>query len=147
MRKSNIYRLIGLDLFPRPVQLGGSRWIAAEVEEFVLRCKDERDRQHSQNNFAPRPSILSAQAGALNGSTSENKDGTPASRTASTVRILSPELCAALRILKLDIPELYLDPEVWSVSLAIIKVELSPANTRSKHQKQVPTVRSTEQNP
>ena len=58
--------------------------------------------------------------------------GTSASQLASTVRILGPELCEALRMLKLDIPELYLKPEAWSVSLAVMKVELAPVRRTEK---------------
>jgi hypothetical protein len=41
--------------------------------------------------------------------------------------MLSPELCDALRMLKLEIPELYLDPLEWTISLAVVKVGLSPS--------------------
>ena len=128
MGRSNIYRLMVLGLFPRPIQLGGSKWIASEVDEFIQQRKDERDRQHGQNNFAPRPSILSG----LDESLSHNKPRTSAGPLPSTIRMLGPELCDALRMLNLDIPEVYLDPETWTVSLAVIKIELSPSHPTRK---------------
>jgi hypothetical protein len=59
----------------------------------------------------------------------DGKPGTSASLPHSTVRTLSPEFCAAIRLLNLEeeIPELKLDPDTWNVSLAVIKVEVSPA--------------------
>jgi predicted DNA-binding transcriptional regulator AlpA len=128
MKRSNIYRLIQLGLFAAPLKLGGSKWIAAEVEEYIQRQKDERDRQLGENKFTPRPAILARQeSGALNGTLSNSKPGSAAIRPPSTVRILSPEMVEALRILKIDIPELHLDRDTWNVSLAVIKVEHSPA--------------------
>jgi predicted DNA-binding transcriptional regulator AlpA len=59
MKSSNIYRLIQLGQFPAPIHLGGAKWIAAEVEEYIQRCADERDRELGGNKFVPRPSILS----------------------------------------------------------------------------------------
>lgn len=133
MKRSNIYRLIQLGLFPAPIHLGGSKWIAAEVEEFIRRLQDERDRQRGENKFAPRPAILSGQmVGAADGSLSGANVGTSAAPPASTVRMLEPEICQALRMLKLDIPELYQDPAVWSVSLAVMSVKLSPARQANK---------------
>lgn len=127
MKRSNIYRLIQLGLFPAPIHLGGAKWIAAEVEEYIQRRKDERDRQLGENKFIPRPAILSShESGAVNGSFS-GKPGSAAIHPPSTVRILSPEMVEALRILKIDIPELNLDRATWNVSLAVIKVEHSPA--------------------
>ena len=127
MKSSNIYRLIGLGLFPAPIHSGGSRWIRAEVDEYIERKKEARDRERGQNKFAPRPAILTAQGTALNGSFSGSKPGSPAALPPSTIRVLSPELVEALRLLKVDIPELSLDPTAWNVSLAVIKVELSSA--------------------
>jgi hypothetical protein len=125
-RAFNIYRLIKLGLFPAPIHLGGSKWVASEVEEYIQRRKDDRDSERGENKFAPRPRIMSAQgSGDLNGSLPGGKTGIPANQSPSTVRVLSPELCSALRMLKIDVPELYLDPKHWTVSLAVIKVELS----------------------
>lgn len=136
MKRSNIYRLIPLGRFPAPIHLGGSKWIAAEVDEAIERLKEDRDRKNGPNKFVPRPAILNGQgARALNGSFSAGKPETSASQPPSTVRMLEPELCQALRMLKLDIPELYLDPSVWNVSLAVIKVELSPAQSAKKDSK------------
>jgi len=124
MKRSNIYRLIQLGLFPAPTHLGGSKWIATEVDEAIERLKDERDRKHGPNKFVPRPSILAAlENGALPGV----EPASPSSRLQQEVRMLSPELSAALRMLKVDIPELYLDSASWNVSLAVIRVELYPA--------------------
>lgn len=133
MKRSNIYRLIQLGLFPAPIHLGGSKWIAAEVEEFIQRLQDERDRQRGENKFAPRPAILSGQmTGAPDGSFSNPRSGTSAAAPTSTVRTLEPEICQAFRMLKLDIPELYQDPTVWSVSLAVMSVKLSPTPQAQK---------------
>jgi hypothetical protein len=60
----------------------------------------------------------------LSGSSSDGQAGTSASQPPSTVRVLSPELSAALTMLKVDVPELYLDSKDWKVSLAVITVEL-----------------------
>ena len=121
---STIYKLIGLGQFPAPIHLGGSRWIAAEVDEYLARKKDERDRLHGTNKFAPRPAILSHQAPATGGAILSGKSSfTP---SPSTVRMLSPELVEALRTLKVDIPELYLDSSGWNVSLAVMKIEIPP---------------------
>lgn len=69
MKRSNIYRSIQLGLFPAPIHLGGSKWDAAEVEEYIQRRKEERDRKFGTNKFVPRPGILSGQdAYDLNGS-------------------------------------------------------------------------------
>jgi predicted DNA-binding transcriptional regulator AlpA len=128
MKRSNIYRLIQLGQFPAPIHLGGSKWIAAEVDEAIERLKEDRDRKNGLNKFVPRPVILNGQgARALSGSFSAGMRETSASQRPSTLRMLEPELCQALKMLKLDIPELYLDPAVWNVSLAVIKVELPPA--------------------
>ncbi len=133
MKRSNIYRLIQLGQFPAPIRLGGSKWIAAEVEEYIRRCQDDHDRQRGENRFAPRPAILTAQGDGLMGaSSSGGKPGTSVVLPSSTVRMLEPELCQALRMLKLDVPELYLDPTIWNVSLAVIKVELPPAQSAKK---------------
>lgn len=139
MKSSNIYRLIAQKRFPAPLSLGGSKWIRAEVDEYIQRCKDERDRQRGENKFAPRSAILSNQQPALNGSIPGSKPGSPAVAPPSTIRILGPEIVEALRLLKLDIPELSLDPTAWNVSLAVVKVELAssqPAKQASKHKKQ-----------
>ena len=127
MKRSNVHRLIGLQLFPAPIHLGGSKWIRAEVDEYILRKQDERDRERGPNKFAPRPAILTAQGTALNGSIPGSKPGSQAALPPSTIRVLSPELLEALRLLKVDIPELSLDPTAWNVSLAVITVELASA--------------------
>jgi len=121
MRRSNIYRLIGLGLFPAPVHgLGGSKWITAEVGEFIARKRDERDRLRGANNFAPRPAILAGLGAAVHASENADSPAPPP----STVRILDREMVDALRMLHVEIPELYLDPSAFNVSLAVIKVEL-----------------------
>lgn len=128
MGSSNIYRLIQLGQFPAPIHFGGSKWIAAEVEEYIQRCIEERDRERGGNNFVPRPAILSGfKTSGQNGSLSGGKPGIAPSQPPSTVRMLGPELCQALRMLKADIPELYVDPAVSNVVLAVIKVDLPPA--------------------
>lgn len=128
MKRSNIYRLIQLGLFPAPIHLGGAKWDAAEVEEYIQRRKEERDRQLGRNKFVPRPGILSGQdADGLNGLLPDRKLGASIAPPPSNLRVLSPELCSALKMLKVDIPELYLDSASWNVSLAVIKAELSPA--------------------
>jgi len=134
MKRSNIYRLIQLGLFPAPIRigLGGSKWVAAEIDEYLQRKRDERDRQRGQNKFAPRPAILGARETTVPGSST---DASPAAPPPSTVRMLSPELVEALRTLKVDIPELRLDPAAWNVSLAVVKVELpspQPPSSDSK---------------
>jgi len=134
MRRSNIYRLIALGLFPAPIHLGGSKWIAAEVDEFIARKRDERDRLRGANNFAPRPAILAGLGTAVHAS--ENA-GSPAPPP-STVRILDREMVDALRVLHVEIPELYLDPSAFNVSLAVVKVELpssDPAKPAAKRNK------------
>jgi len=139
MKRSNIYRLIKLGLFPAPIHMGGSKWSRAEVEECIQRRKDERDRQIGGNKFTPRPAILSGEGtDALNGSSPDGKPETVAGPNPSTFRMLAPELCQALRMLKLDIPELYLDPNDWDVTLAVITVRRSPVQqpkTRPKAKK------------
>lgn len=133
MRSSNIYRLIQLGQFPAPIHLGGAKWIAAEVEEYIQRCAEERDRERGGNKFVPRPSILSGNpSGAPNDARSESKSGTTPGQPASTVRMLGPELCEALRMLKVEIPELYADPAVCNVVLAVIKVDLPSAQPVNK---------------
>lgn len=132
MKRSSIYRLIQMGQFPAPIRLGGSKWIAAEVDEAIERLKEDRDRDRGGNKFVPRPSILS---GNPTGAGGANQPGLTPSQHASTVRMLGPELCQALRMLKVDIPELYLDPAVSNVVLAVIKVDLPPvppAKTGSK---------------
>jgi predicted DNA-binding transcriptional regulator AlpA len=129
IKKSSIYSLIKRGLFPPPLTIGvgGSRWIAREVDEYIARRRDERDRQRGVNKFAPRPAILSGRGTTvLDGFFSDGKPGTPASLPPSTVRMLPPEVSEALRILKVDIPELYLDSASWNVSLAVVKVQVSP---------------------
>ena len=80
----------------------------------------------------PRPGILSGQDGdGLNGPLSDRKLGASIAPPPSNLRVLSPELCSALKTLKVDIPELYLDSASWNVSLAVIKVELSPARKQT----------------
>jgi predicted DNA-binding transcriptional regulator AlpA len=138
MKSSNIYRLIKLGLFPCPIKFGGAKWIAAEVEEYVQRQIEERDRERDPNNFVPRPSILSGNSMSANGARSQEKPGITPAQPASTVRMLDPQLCEALRLLKVDIPELYVDPAACNVVLAVIKVDLPSAqqvNTSSKGKK------------
>ena len=133
MKRSNIYRLIKLGQFPAPIHFGGAKWIAAEVEEYIQRCMEKRDRERGGNHFAPRPSILSGNpSGAPNGARPEDKPGVTRDEPASTVRMLGPDLCEALRMLKVDIPELYVDPAVCNVVLAVIKVDLPSAQPVNK---------------
>jgi predicted DNA-binding transcriptional regulator AlpA len=127
MKSSNIYRLIKLGLFPRPIKFGGAKWIAAEVEEYVQRQIEERDRERDPNNFVPRPSILSGNSMRANGAWSEAKPGVTPGPPASAVRMLGPDLSEGLRLLKVDIPELYLDPATCNVVLAVIKIDLPSA--------------------
>ena len=125
MKSSNIYRLVKLSQFPAPIHLGGAKWIAAEVEEYIQRLEEERDRGRGGNKFAPRPSILVGNpSGAPSGASSEDQPGTTPGQPTSTVRMLDPEICDALRLLKVDIPELYVDPTACNVVLAVIKVDL-----------------------
>lgn len=139
MKKSNIHRLIKLGQFPAPIHFGGAKWIAAEVEEYIQREIEKRDRERGGNKFVPRPSILSGNpTGAPNGARSEDKPGIAQDQPASAVRMLDPKLCEALRMLKVDIPELYVDPAICNVFLAVIKVDLpsaQPVNTSSKSKK------------
>ena len=133
MKRSNIHRLIKLGQFPAPIHFGGAKWIAAEVEEYVQRSIEERDRELGGNKFVPRPSILSGNpSGAPNGARPEDKPGVTPGQPASTVRMLGPYLCEALRMLKVDIPELYVDPAVCNVVLAVIKVDPPPAQPVNK---------------
>jgi predicted DNA-binding transcriptional regulator AlpA len=133
MGKSNIYRLMALGMFPRPIQLGGSKWVASEVEESIQLRKHERDRQHSRDGFAPRPDIFPGQGGAMNESISGIQPGTSASQLASTVRMLSPELCDALRMLKLDIPELVTGKRELCGSRPVVrKTTVRPSREGSK---------------
>jgi predicted DNA-binding transcriptional regulator AlpA len=139
MKRSNIYRLIELGQFPAPIHLGGARWRADEVEEFIQRRTEERDRERGGNNFVPRSAILSGSiTSGQNGALSRGKTEITPSQQPSTVRMLGLELCEALRILKVDIPELYLDTAAFNVFLAVVKVELPsvpPANSGSKGKK------------
>ena len=136
MKRANIYRLIQLGQFPAPIHLGGAKWRADEVEEFIQRRTEERDVERGGNKFVPRPVILSgSKTSGQNGSLSGAKSGIAPSQPPSTVRTLGPELCEALRMLKADIPELYIDPKVSNVVLAVIKVDLPsapPAKTAAK---------------
>lgn len=128
MKSSNIYRLIQLGEFPAQIHLGGSKWIAAEVEEFIQRQIEKRDRERDGNKFTPRASILAGNpSGSPNGAILENKPGATPDQPASVVRMLDPDLCQALRMLKVDVPELYLDPATCNVVLAVIKVDLPSA--------------------
>ncbi|MGA2351347.1 MAG: AlpA family phage regulatory protein [Terracidiphilus sp.] len=141
MGKSNIYRLIGLGLFPAPIHLGGSKWDAGEVEEYILRHKDERDRQRGQSKFTPRPSILSGlSTGVRDESLSDHWPGSGLINSpSSTVRILAPEIVDALRTLGVAIPELYLDRSAWTVSLAVVKIappSAEPTKRECRHRKQ-----------
>ena len=135
MKRSNIYRLIKLGQFPAPIHFGGAKWIAAEVEEYIQRSIEARDRERGGNNFVPRASILSSNRScATNGLFSTDKRGITTDPPSSTVRMLDPQLCEALRMLKADIPELYADPTACNVVLAVIKVDLpqaQPTDTRT----------------
>ncbi len=138
IKRSSIYRLIARGLFPAPIHLGGSKWIAAEVDEYILRKKESRDHERGENKFSPRPAILSGQWPALNGSLTSGKSGSPPVAPTSTIRFLGPEMVEALRLLKIDIPELTLDPAAWNVSLAVVKIELAsaqPVKQASKRKK------------
>ena len=139
MKSSNIYRLIQLGEFPAPIHFGGSKWIAAEVEEYIQRCIEKRDRERGGNKFVPRASILSGDpTGTPNGAWSEDKPGVTPGQPASAVRMLGPDLVDALRLLKVDVPELYLDPATCNVVLAVIKVDLpsaQPAKPAAKGKK------------
>ena len=124
MKRSNIYRLVKLGQFPAPIHFGGAKWIAAEVEEYIQRQMEERDRERGPNKFVPRASILSGSStGALNGAWSEDMPGVTPGQPASAVRMLDPQLCEALRMLKVDVPELYLDPATCNVVLAVKRVD------------------------
>ena len=126
MKRSKIYRLIQQGLFPAPIHSGGSKWVGAEVEEYIQRRKEERDHQLGQNKFVPRLGILSSQgADGINGSFPDRKPGASITPAPSNLRMLNPEVCSALKMLKVDIPELYLDSASWTVSLAVIKIDLS----------------------
>jgi predicted DNA-binding transcriptional regulator AlpA len=127
MKRSNIYRLIKLGLFPAPIHLGGSKWRATEVDECVQRLIEERDLKQGGKKFTPRPAILSAASQGGSNNTVE-----PAINPASTVRMLPPELAQALRLLKIDIPELYLDPAAWNVSLAVVQIQVQPLQPAKK---------------
>jgi len=106
----------------------------SEVDEYLERNKEARDRERGPNKFSPRPAILTAQGTALNGSFSGNKPVSPAGRP-PTIRILGPEMVEALRLLKIDIPELSLDPAARNVSLAVVKMELASASPEKKDSK------------
>jgi hypothetical protein len=56
-------------------------------------------------------------------------------RRRSTIRILGPEMVEALRLLKIDIQELSLDPAARNVSLAVVKIELASASPEKKDSK------------
>jgi predicted DNA-binding transcriptional regulator AlpA len=105
MKRSWIYQLIKLRKFPAPIHLGGSKWIAAEVEEYVQRRIEERDRQHGENNFVPRAQILQFQpTGHRNAPPSMAGVVDSATANESTLRVVHPTLCDALRTLRIDIP-------------------------------------------
>ncbi len=128
MKRANIYRLIQLGQFPAPIHFGGAKWRADEVEEFIQRRTEERDRDRGGNDFVPRPVILFGNpTGAQHGISLESKPGTTSCQPASVVRMLAPEMCEALRMLRVDVPELYLDPATCNVVLAVIKVDLPSA--------------------
>jgi len=128
MKRSWIYQLIKLGEFPAPIHLGGSKWVAAEVEEYVRRRIEERDRQNGKCKFVPGPRVVQSQA-------NDNSTAPPsftgvadfASSGELTLRVLSSELCNALRTLRIAIPELYLDQDTWQVSLLVMKTNQQPA--------------------
>lgn len=115
-------------MVPRPIHLGGSKWVASEVEEFIKRRKEERDRKYGQNKFAPQAGIFQFQPEGP-GSAPLSMEGVVNSATAneSTLRVLGPELCDALRTLKIDIPELYCNQASWQINLLVMKIELRQA--------------------
>lgn len=45
----------------------------------------------------------------------------------STPRVLSLDLCNALRALRVDVPELYLDQGDWQVNLLVMKIDVKMA--------------------
>jgi prophage regulatory protein len=128
MGHSWIYELIKRGEFPAPIHMGGSKWVASEVEEFIQRRKDERDRKYGQNKFVPRARILQFQAdGARSAALSMAGVVDSVMANESTLRVLGTELCDALRTLKIDIPELYLDQASWQVNFLVMKIELAHA--------------------
>jgi prophage regulatory protein len=127
MKRSWIYELIKRGEFPAPIHMGGSKWIAAEVEEYIQRQVDERDRESGENKFVPRAQVLQfPSSGARSMPPSVREVVESAAGTESTLRVLNPELCGALRTLRMDIPELYLDQDAWQVNLLVMKINLSP---------------------
>lgn len=48
LKKSTIYKYVGLGMFPRPISLGGRSvgWIDSEVHEWLLEKQVDRDMQH-----------------------------------------------------------------------------------------------------
>jgi predicted DNA-binding transcriptional regulator AlpA len=128
MGHSWIYELIKRGEFPAPIHMGGSKWVAFEVEEFIQRRKDERDLKYGQSKFAPRARILHFQTDGAR-SAPISMIGVVDSVTAneSTLRVLGAGLCAALRTLRIDIPELYLDQDSWQVNLLVMKIDRKQA--------------------
>jgi len=136
MRHSWIYELIKRGEFPAPIRLGGSKWIAAEVDEYIRRKEEERDRQRGENKFVPRARVLPFSP-ARPQDTSPSVAGVINSAVAneSSLRVLSPEMCDALRTLRINIPELYLDSNSWQVNLLIMKVNLNPTPATAENLK------------
>jgi len=128
MKRSWIYQLIKLRKFPAPIHLGGSKWVAAEVEEYVRLRIEERDRQNGESKFVPRPRLVQFQA-------NRNCNAPPSFTGVAdfvgsgelTLRVLSTELCDALRTLRIAIPELYLDQDTWQVNLLVTMTDRQPA--------------------
>jgi len=136
MGRSWIYELVKRREFPAPIHMGGSKWIAAEVEEFIRRRIEERDCKHGQNSFVPRAQVLHfPQTGTQGTPLSVAAAVNSAAATESTLRVLGPELCAALWTLKIDIPELYLDPDAWRVNLLVLKIDLKPTPSPRENSK------------
>jgi len=130
MKHSRIYELIRLGEFPAPIRLGGSKWIKAEVEEYKQRKIEERDRERGGNKFVPRAQLLQCPpTGNRSTQLSAAEAVASAAATESTLRVLRPELCAALRTLKIDIPELYLDQNAWQVNILVMKTDRKPDQT------------------
>lgn len=129
MKRSWIYQQIKLRKFPAPLHVGGgSKWIAAEVEEYIQSRKEERDRQHGGRNFVPRTRVIQFQANdAPSAPPSFAGVVDFASSSELTLRVLSPELCNALRTLRIQIPELFLDQDSWQVDILVMKTERKPA--------------------
>jgi predicted DNA-binding transcriptional regulator AlpA len=142
MKSSWLYELIKRGEFPAAIHLGGSKWLRAEVDEAIAQRVEERNREHGQNKFFPRARVFPFQPnGAGNAPLSVAAVMESATANESTLRVLSPELCDALRTLRIDIPELYLDEDSWRVDLLIMKVERKAAPQFKKQQKRKDTMK------